>query len=250
MPAARGDPRGRSPIRMNIYIKILISVLGGLCLSAFGADEARLDDGLATLRIVDISEETHKVVCLPVGVVVHAPEQDEREPIVMRAGGDVAVNGQVSIVASATEEAELQQRIIRAFGPEYTIDYCKNAAWTLDVKTRDVPLASRAMAEGALGGWTFMAMIPAAMASPAVSLNFSGEIRAPMLRKKSGAARSVRTVTMTGSLSGSTASDSLAISRTETMADSAKQSVYRNYRISSATFPLTGAWEKTIVPEP
>nr|MBP7635511.1 hypothetical protein [Candidatus Ozemobacteraceae bacterium] len=163
---------------MNKYIYIIAAFLGGCLLPAYTAEQARLDEGLSTIRVVAVSEESRKVICLPLGITVHAPEDPAREPIIMRVGGDVSVNAQVSIVASSTEADELNRRIIQTLGTEYTIDYYKNPSWALDVKTGDAPLASRAMAEGSLSGWSFIAMIPAEKASPAVMLNFTGEIRA------------------------------------------------------------------------
>ncbi|OQA07681.1 MAG: hypothetical protein BWY66_01293 [bacterium ADurb.Bin374] len=234
---------------MNKYIYIIVILVGGCLLPAIAAEQARLDEGLSTIRVVAVSEETHNVICLPVGIVVHAPEDPAREPIVMRVGGDVSVNARVAIVASSTETEELNRRVIRELGPEYTIDYCKNPSWALDVKTGDMPLASRAMTEGALSGWTFIAMIPAELASPAVSLNFSGEIRSPSVLKKGAAVRSVRTVTMSDSSSTSTSGDMLTISRTDSSAETTRKNSYRHAQLSSATFPLTGSWEKTIVPE-
>ncbi len=235
---------------MNKYIYIIAILLGGSLLPAFAAERAQLDDGLATVRVVGVSEESRKVICLPVGIAVHAPEDPAREPLVMRVGGDVSVNAQVSIVASSTETDELSRRIVQALGPEYTIDYCKNPSWALDVKTGNVPLASRAMMEGALTGWTFIAMVPAEMASPAVLLSFTGEIRAPAVQKKSRAVRTVRTITMSGSSSSTSASgDVLTISRTDAAADATQKASYQKSLLSSATFPLTGSWEKTIVPE-
>ncbi|GEM_PF-3979589 len=223
--------------------------MGGFGLPAFAAEQERLDEGLSTIRVVAISRESRKVTCLPVGIEVHAPEDPVREPIVMRVGGDVSVNAQVSIVASSTEVDELKRRIVRELGPEYSIDYSKNPVWALDVKTGDVPLASRAMTEGSLAGWSFLGMIPAELASPAVVLTFTGEIRVPALQKKSGAVRAVRSITMSGSSSSFASGDALTVSRTDSVADVTQKGSYRSSQLSSATFPLTGRWEKTIVPE-
>lgn len=234
---------------MKRHIYILFAILGGSCLPAFAAEQARLDEGLSTIRVVAISQESRKVTCLPVGIEVHAPEDPAREPIVMRVGGDVSVNAQVTIVASTTEADELNRRIARELGPEYSMDYSKNPVWALDVKTGDVPLASRAMTEGSLSGWSFLAMIPAELASPAVVLNFTGEIRAPALQKKSGAVRTVRTITMSGSSSSSATGDALTVSRTDSAADATQRGSFHAAQLSSATFPLTGSWEQTIVPE-
>lgn len=236
---------------MNRYLSILLFLLGGLCPPSWTAETARIDDGLSTIRVVEISEASRKVICLPVGIKVHAPENTDREPIVMRVGSDVAVNGQISVLASDTETGELRRRIIQELGPEYTIDYCKSPSWGLEVKTREITLAHRPFMEGSLSGWTFMAMIPAEMASPAVVLSFTGEIRAPALQKKAtGATRSVRTMTMSGTSSNTAGSGSLSVSQTVSTSHTAQQNTFQKYHVSSASFPLSGSWEKTILPEP
>lgn len=235
---------------MKNYIYVIIFIVGGFCLPSLWAEPLKLDDGLTTIRVVEIAEKSRTVICMPVGIRVHAPENADREPIIMRVGADVAVNGQVSILASSTETEELNRRIIQELGPEYTIDYCKNHSWGLEVKTGEISLATRPMMEGSLSGWAFMAMIPAEMASPAVSLTFTGEIRGRNLKKAAGSVRSTRTITMSGVSTKTSGGDSQSVSQTVSTADTVQEEVQRKSRLSSATFPLTGIWEKTITPAP
>ncbi len=68
----------------TIYLYILFFI--GISLPAFTAGQTTLDEGFTTIRVVEIDEPGSIVKCLPVGVELHAPDDPQREAIVMKAG--------------------------------------------------------------------------------------------------------------------------------------------------------------------
>lgn len=225
-------------------------MLGGIVLPAELVAEPPLDEGLATIRVVAVDEAGRRVRCLAAGVSVHAPDNPAAEPLLMRVGGDVSVNGQVAIIASEAERVELERRIGARLGPDYVIEFLKDPEWGLEVRSGGLIIARRGFMRGATDGWGFLGLIPAQLASPGVSLEFVGEIRHVGATRSAGKTARVRTFTVTGSSTSSAGDGNLAAAHVASRSRTAMEIGLRRTESASATFPLTGHWEKTLETSP
>jgi len=232
----------------TIYLYILFFI--GISLPAFTAGQTTLDEGFTTIRVVEIDEPGSIVKCLPVGVELHAPDDPQREAIVMKAGNDISVNGQISIIASSTEIEKLKTRIESMLGNTYQIEYINSPEWGIEVKAHGLTVARRGFSEGATDGWSFLAMIPAALASPAVSLDFSGEIRCRTRKPSTGTLRRTRTVTVTDFKTTNTDGSSLHSESVASMTERRGNEKRVSGGAASSTWPLAGHWEKIITGTP
>ncbi|MBF0546246.1 MAG: hypothetical protein HQM08_17515 [Candidatus Riflebacteria bacterium] len=152
------------------FIAVIVMLLCGFPLfSQISSDE--LGQGLETLKISGIDNENKTVYYLPAVVKIVSPDgKEDSKPMRMEAGGQLIVQGMMSLIASPDDIKILAERTKKSLGDQAKIQLDTPQDFYVKIGKDSNILMERPKSGGSLTGTPFQATFPTGTSNPEVDL--------------------------------------------------------------------------------